>query len=977
MNKFLPVMKKKYLPLLLLMLLFIGSVNAQTWDGSTNTSWNEPTNWTPANVPIAADNVTIPGTVNKPVLENDITLNNFTMSAGSAIDFNGFTLTTNGSFDINGGTLNNTNAGADITITINGTGSKYIRLCTVNDNIIFNYNGTSGGIYEAYQNPNTFNSNVTFNIAGAAGFYCGYDAPSVYNGSVTINRTIAGANNIFVNGFTSLAGNFSYTNTAGGATVINNANIFSPALGGTVNITATGTGNPAFTMRQLKNATGGGTISVQNGGTMEITNDTLLLTAFNINGFTGGGTDDFDRISITGTIDLSDDATNTGSTYVRGSIFNGNSTFTINAPFYEAYSTAGNNTYNGNAVFNFPGTAVANICYENASAFLGNVTVTRTGAGVTNIFDEGFTALSGNFSYTNNAGGATTINSTNTVSPTIGGTVNVTATGTGNPAFTMRQLKNATGGGTVSVQNSGTVEITNDTLLLNAFNINGFTGGGTDDFDRLSITGTVNISDIAGNTGSIYLRRSALNGDVTYTQNSAASFFESYQGSNVYNGNVSMVRNNGTINFAYDAPSRVNQNLSLNSTTGIVFTDTVKFGGALNAIIEQLGTQPIIIPKLQMLKTAGATLTLNDSVTITTKANFTSGNINTSANNELIFADAGTHAESSAASHVNGPVVKTGNDAFTFPIGGTSSLNPVSITAPGVITDRFSARYFLASPSNVGDTSLKAPGLLRITGCEYWEVLRENGTSNETLTFTFGDPCAANVPFYINDPTSVNITRWTGAIWEDLGNGGSTGTTSGTIATGAAVSNFGAFSFASTNVVLNPVPLKLISFNARKVQDMVQLNWQTENELNCSHFEIEKWINGSVFSKMNTTTAKNLPGKNNYVSLDDLPAPGINYYRLKSIDLDGHFTYSNIIRIDFSKKFSVVIAPNPVRDILTIQDAFEFNKAQVIDVHGRLLISSKINNLSHQVNTSVLAPGSYVLRLSGDTDNYTIPFIKQ
>ncbi|MEP7254898.1 MAG: hypothetical protein ABI666_03930, partial [Ferruginibacter sp.] len=177
-------------------LLSVTFLHAQTWDGSASTDWNTPANWNTNAVPLATGNVIIPNTANKPVLANNVTINNFSMDLSSGLDFNGFTLTSNGSFDINGATLTNSNGATDISITLNGTGTLYLRQSVINDNIIINHNSTSGFL-EGYQFPNTFNGNTTFNSSGTGALNISYDNASTYNGNVTVNRTAAGVSEIF------------------------------------------------------------------------------------------------------------------------------------------------------------------------------------------------------------------------------------------------------------------------------------------------------------------------------------------------------------------------------------------------------------------------------------------------------------------------------------------------------------------------------------------------------------------------------------------------------------------------------------------------------------------------------------------------------------------------------------------------------------------------------------------------------------
>jgi hypothetical protein len=977
-------MKRKF-STLFLSLLFANVLYAQTWNGSASTNWNTAANWTPATVPIATSDVIIPNTVNKPVLANNVTIDNFSMSLGSGLNFNGFALTSNGAFDVNGATLTNSNIATDIAITINGVGTLYFRQNIINDHIIINHNSASG-FFEGYQFPNTFNGNTTFNITGTGAFYSSYDNASTHNGNVTVNRTVAGFTEIFRDGTTNVTGNFSYTNTVGGNSTVNSQGTLKVPITGTVNITATGAGNPTFSMERIQNNTTGGTISVQNSGFVTFAYDTLVVTALNVNGYTDGNTDEFLQNHITGTVNISDATTNTGSHYFRRNTINGNTTFTLNSAssflegyqfpntfngnttfniagtgaFYSSYDNAstysgnitinrtvagfteifrfgattvtgnfsytnnaggnttinnngpikvpitgtinisatgtgnptfsmervqnnttggtisvqnsgfvtfaydtllvtalnvngyadgsiddflqnqitgtvnisdaatntgahyfrrntinGNttitinstsafyeafqfpNTFNGNTIFNIAGTASVYTSYDNVSTYNGNVTVNRTVAGITEIFRVGAVAVTGNFSYTNNAGGATTINNNGPIKVPITGTVNITATGTGNPIFSMERVQNSTTGGTISVQNSGFVTFAYDTLLVTALNVNGCTDANTDDFLQNQITGTVNISDAVTNTGGYYFRRNTINGNTTITKNSADILYESYQGSNVYNGNLTLVRNNGTISFAYDNPSFVNQNLTLNSASGITFTDTVKFAGNTNATIEQLGIQPIILPKMQMQKTGGATLTLNDSLTISTKLNLVIGNIISSTLNQLKFLNDATQADASVTSHVIGPVTKVGDDIFTFPVGGPLTYNPIGMSAPVGITTRFSAEYKNQNPTSDGfNTSLKAGsfGAAAISKAAYWDVKRLEGVTNVTLTLGLGTNPYEQYPVSL---ANLKVAHWNGAQWDDHGNAAPTGTAAnGSINNSVAITSFSPFTLA-------------------------------------------------------------------------------------------------------------------------------------------------------------------------------------
>ena len=93
---------------------------------------------------------------------------------------------------------------------------------------------------------------------------------------------------------------------------------------------------------------------------------------------------------------------------------------------------------------------------------------------------------------------------------------------------------------------------------------------------------------------------------------------------------------------------------------------------------------------------------------------------------------------------------------------------------------------------------------------------------------------------------------------------------------------------------------------------MVELKWVTASENNSHLFEIEKSINGIDFDVITTTKAA---GESiellNYTEYDRSPTQGLSYYRLKQIDNDGTYNYSNTVSVVYGSKSKVKLIPNP------------------------------------------------------------------
>ncbi|MBK0382263.1 T9SS type A sorting domain-containing protein [Pedobacter sp. SD-b] len=168
------------------------------------------------------------------------------------------------------------------------------------------------------------------------------------------------------------------------------------------------------------------------------------------------------------------------------------------------------------------------------------------------------------------------------------------------------------------------------------------------------------------------------------------------------------------------------------------------------------------------------------------------------------------------------------------------------------------------------------------------------------------------------------------------------------------------------------LPLKLTSFTGSFNGLQNTLNWKTASELNINHFEVEKSIDGKLFSKIGELKG----GKSEYSFVDkNISFIGALYYRLKMIDNDGTFTYSNIVAINNKSKneTSFSFYPNPAIDYLNVNlISKEASTAtlSVYDLSGKLIRESihsfNIGNNTVRVNTSDLQSGSYLLRI---TDN--------
>jgi len=118
----------------------------------------------------------------------------------------------------------------------------------------------------------------------------------------------------------------------------------------------------------------------------------------------------------------------------------------------------------------------------------------------------------------------------------------------------------------------------------------------------------------------------------------------------------------------------------------------------------------------------------------------------------------------------------------------------------------------------------------------------------------------------------------------------------------------------------NVLPVVLVGFTAEKNNaGAIVLNWDTKMETNASHFEIERSANGSSWTTAGTVQAVgNSSVQSDYSFTDQDPLPAVNYYRLKMVDLDGRYGYTEIKVVRNGLVSKVSFFPNPARDYVNV-----------------------------------------------------------
>lgn len=353
-------------------------------------------------------------------------------------------------------------------------------------------------------------------------------------------------------------------------------------------------------------------------------------------------------------------------------------------------------------------------------------------------------------------------------------------------------------------------------------------------------------------------------------------------------------------------------------------------------------------------------------VTVSNSASFLAGIVNFSGTGSLKFMNGSSCNDGTASSFVNGPVVKEGNTAFTFPVGKGDWYAPISISAAsggGIATDFFTAEYHHIDPNTSYDSSLHDASINHISSMEYWTLERTGTTNNVYVTLSWDSLRSGTV----TNLTSITTAHWNGEKWIDIGNAETTGsTTSGTVSSAELLTSFSPFTLASKDNN-NPLPVELISFYARYINEKVQLNWVTVSETNNDYYTIERSKDAINFQNIGIIDGagnSNMPLFYSYI--DNEFFRNISYYRLKQTDFDGSSKYSNIIYIDLNNQMirDNKVYPNPFSDelIIELEGSDELMNYEIINAFGQVVFKGNLVEKT-TVQTSHFTPGVYLIKL--------------
>jgi len=294
----------------------------------------------------------------------------------------------------------------------------------------------------------------------------------------------------------------------------------------------------------------------------------------------------------------------------------------------------------------------------------------------------------------------------------------------------------------------------------------------------------------------------------------------------------------------------------------------------------------------------------------------------------------------------------------------------------------------LTTPLTIGTTYYVA---FKVSLADNSEYAINNIGAQFTMSYNNNAPINNTAHVYTTNVIS-NKTNWTTIIGSFIPTSAYTGVMFGNFFTDANTTV--SFVGSATDIGYNayylfddmyvgtviPLDIKLGDISARNTGTQNLINWKSLAEDDGDHFEVERSMDGSSFSKIATIDGKYKTG-GSYQFTDEHPATGINHYRLKMISKNGNYKYSKIVNAQVKEgSFVMETYPNPVADLLTVRISGVTHgaaKVSIMDVSGKLVYSVPFTGNKISIPMQELATGYYLLHYQDDVISEIKKIIKK
>lgn len=495
--------------------------------------------------------------------------------------------------------------------------------------------------------------------------------------------------------------------------------------------------------------------------------------------------------------------------------------------------------------------------------------------------------------------------------------------------------------------------------------------------------------DITINSGAFDVGSGSVNGDdLTLTTGT----YTALGGALDLSGSLAI---DGGIFNAGSGDINLGGNLTYNSGTYNNDNGKIVFDGS--------GTQTVtgdfstnVIQDLEVNKPSGnVELAASATVYVSNLLELRGGLIDTRNTGAVFRLQNGIGSYSRTTGYINGPIqVSLSNDNnFTFPIGKGGNYKPLilkiadaSQTPNPVIWEveyyDQNALNFVGTENTV--TSMSAiemhgtpeEQVVNMNQAEFWRMDTQGGSAvAERITLDISN-LGVNQD-NINDQ-EIQTMFWNEGLgqWDHMG-----GVASGTPSSGNVVSD-SLLSFsekivttASENIAV-VLPVEMLYFSGEDDKGVVQLDWATATEIDNDYFEVQRSQDGRDWEVIGVVTGAGTTVEEQQYDFSDFrPYVGNSYYRLRQVDYDGQYAFTDIILVNVRlEPISFNVYPNPVRDVFTVDikgiNANEETPYSIVSLQGAyvgqgVLRADETGRISEQLSLSYGQPaGIYILRVA-------------
>lgn len=329
-------------------------------------------------------------------------------------------------------------------------------------------------------------------------------------------------------------------------------------------------------------------------------------------------------------------------------------------------------------------------------------------------------------------------------------------------------------------------------------------------------------------------------------------------------------------------------------------------------------------------------------------------------------------------------VVTNGSGALRYKIpgGAINKTFPVSLGLPPVEWPNSTVNYFPIVITGTANQDNALPVTLSVNVAEFnpsrmapegtkninaeWNISSDHESIQTPFMITFGwtgwDNSAMPSDFQQNN---IYIKRWNGTNWENKTGPVNTGSFTG-VGYGVTAENITQFSTWAVFDSETVLPVKLASFDVRSENRTALLTWQTTEESNSSHFEIEHSAEAKTWKQVGKVRSAGESRESTRYSFNHgSPAKTHNYYRLKIVDTDGSYAYSPIKALIFNSTANeeIYFYPNPVAGRLYLKNTgSEISGLSIISQSGQKILSD-VPYSEKGISLETLPAGTYLINI--------------